>query len=333
MILTLINNATEQQITQIENKARELQFFPEVSRGKEKTLILIKGEHAILSKEIFEAFSAVESITPISEPYKLISKHWRDKALLEFSNCTVGAKDIVYMAGPCSILDYDSTMKIATQVKKYGATFLRGGAFKPRTSPYSFQGLGEEGLKILKSVSEKTGLGIVTEAMNIKQVELVAEYADIIQIGARNMQNFELLKVAGRANKTVLLKRGFSNTITEFLMSAEYIASEGNSNIILCERGIRTFSDYTRFTLDISAVPVLQQLTHLPIIIDPSHPAGRRELVEPLSLASIASGADGLIIEVHFDPETAASDGAQTIYPEQFNVIVQKANKIAGIVR
>lgn len=223
-------------------------------------------------------------------------------------------------------------MEIAEIVKEAGAAILRGGAFKPRTSPYSFQGLGEEGLKHLRKAADKTGLKVITEAMNIEQLKLVVQYADIVQLGARNMQNFELLKACGYVDKPILLKRGFSNTIKEFLMSAEYIASKGNTDIILCERGIRTFSDYVRFTLDVSALPVLKKLTHLPVVIDPSHPAGDREYVEPLALASAAAGADGLIVEVHPNPQQASSDGAQTVYPETFRDIVKKASAIRELL-
>lgn len=332
MIITLKEKVEKKQIKEIEKKAKELGFSPEVSKGKEKTLILIKGENAILSREIFEAFDAVDFVTPISEPYKLVSKKWKARTIVDVDGIKVGGENIVFMAGPCSVEDMESTFAIARKVKELGATFLRGGAFKPRTSPYSFQGLGEDGLKILRDVSKETGLKTVTEAMDISQVELVEKYADVIQLGARNMQNFELLKACGRASKPILLKRGFSNTIKEFLMSAEYIASEGNNNIILCERGIRTFSDFTRFTLDVACVPVIKHQTHLPIIVDPSHPAGRRDLVEPLSLAAVAAGADGLIIEVHNSPEKAKSDGAQTINPEQFKTIVQKAVKLSEVL-
>ena len=331
MILTLKKGVTEEQIKDIENTAREFGFSPEVSRGEEKTIVLIKGENAILTREKFEAFNAVDFITQISEPFKLVSKKWQDKSVIDVGGIKIGGEKIVFMAGPCSIENMVTTMKTAEAVKEAGHTgFFRGGAFKPRTSPYSFQGMGEEGLKILKEISSKTGMKTVTEAMDVRQVELVEKYADIIQVGARNMQNFELLKECGKARIPVLLKRGFSNTLTEFLMSAEYIAAEGNKEIILCERGIRTFSDFTRFTLDVSAIPVLKAHSHLPVIVDPSHPAGKREYVEPLSLASAAAGADGLLIEVHINPEKSTSDGAQTVSPAQYAEIVRKTGKIAA---
>ncbi len=332
MIITLKNGALEKEIKEIENKVRELGFVPEVSIGEIKTLILVKGVYADQSQEIFEAFEAVDSVTPICEPYKLVSKQWKSKTIINIDGIEIGGKNIIFMAGPCSVESEGTMLEIAESVKIAGASFIRAGAFKPRTSPYSFQGMGEEGLKILKKVSLKTNLKIITEAMNIAQIEIVENYADIIQIGARNMQNFELLKAAGKARIPILLKRGFSNTITEFLMSAEYIASEGNENIILCERGIRTFEDSTRFTLDVSAVPVIKSKTHLPIVVDPSHPAGKRELVESLALAAIAAGADGLIVEVHTNPEKAASDGSQTIYTAQFEELVKKAVKISEII-
>jgi 3-deoxy-7-phosphoheptulonate synthase len=331
MIITLKDNVTKDQLKEIEKKAKELGFIPEVSKGKEKTLILVKGEQAILSRDVFEAYEAVELITQISEPFKLVSKHWKEKTIVDVEGEKIGDKKLVFMAGPCSVESPETMLEIAKQVKALGATFFRGGAFKPRTSPYAFQGLGVEGLKILNQVYKETGLKIVTEVMDSSQIEPVEKYAHMIQIGARNMQNFELLKACGKSSLPVLLKRGFSNTIKEFLMSAEYIASEGNENIILCERGIRTFSDYTRFTLDVACVPVTKKLTHLPIIVDPSHPAGKRDLVEALSLASLAAGADGLIIEVHNRPEEAKSDGSQTINPAQFKGIIDKAQKMAPI--
>ncbi len=332
MILTLKDKATESQVREIKDKIKELGCVPEVSEGKEKVIILVKGEHASVHRDIFEAYDAVDFITVISEPYKLVSKHWKEKTVVDVDGVKVGEKKIQVAAGPCSVEDYDSLIKIARAVKNEGAVFLRGGAFKPRTSPYSFQGMKEEGLKILKRAGEETGLKIITEAMDISQVGLVEKYAHVIQIGARNMQNFELLKACGKASIPVLLKRGFSNTLKELLMSAEYIASEGNTDIILCERGIRTFSDHTRFTLDVSAVPVLQRISNLPVMVDPSHPAGKRELVEALTLASVAAGADGLLIEVHTDPQHAASDGSQTVNLSQFKSIMFKSSGIAKVV-
>ncbi len=332
MILTLKTGVTEAEIQAIKDKVKKLGYSPEISKGREKTLVLVKGEHAIISRDVFESFETVERITPISEPYKLVSKHWKKKSVIDVDGVKIGGGNITFMAGPCSVENMESTLETAELVKASGALILRGGAFKPRTSPYSFQGLGEEGLKYLQKAADKTGLKVITEAMNIEQLKLVVKYADIVQLGARNMQNFELLKACGYIDKPILLKRGFSNTIKEFLMSAEYIASKGNTDIILCERGIRTFSDYVRFTLDISALPVLRKLTHLPVIVDPSHPAGNREYVESLALAAAAAGADGLIIEVHPNPREASSDGAQTVYPKQFENIVKKANAIRELL-
>ncbi len=332
MILTLKTAVTEAEIQEIKDKVKELGYSPEISKGREKTLVLVKGEHAIILRDVFESFEVVENITPISEPYKLVSKQWKKKSVIDVDGVKIGGGDITFMAGPCSVENMENTMETAELVKAAGALILRGGAFKPRTSPYSFQGLGEEGLKYLQDAADKTGLKVITEAMNIEQLKLVVKYADIVQLGARNMQNFELLKACGYVDKPILLKRGFSNTIKEFLMSAEYIASKGNTDIILCERGIRTFSDYVRFTLDISALPVLRKLTHLPVIVDPSHSAGNREYVEPLVLAAAAAGADGLIIEVHPNPREALSDGAQTVYPRHFEDIVKKANAIRELL-
>lgn len=333
MILTLKQNVTDEQIKEIEDIARSYGLIPEVSRGAIKTIVLIKGEDEIAARDKLEALKSVDNVTLILDPFKLVSKQWMKKTVINIGDNKIGGKDVVFMAGPCSVENNGSTQKTAEAIKQIGGTgFFRGGAFKPRTSPYAFQGMGEEGLKILKDISIRTGMKIVTEAMDPRQVEIVEKYADIIQIGARNMQNFELLKECGKAKIPVLLKRGFSNTIKEFLMSAEYIASEGNKNVILCERGIRTFSDYVRFTLDISAIPVLKSLTHLPVVIDPSHPAGKREYVEALSLASVAAGADGLIVEVHTNPERASSDGAQTITPEAYSDLLKKSRGVAEAI-
>lgn len=256
----------------------------------------------------------------------------KSKLIISVNECKIGSKKIVIMAGPCSIENYTNTLQIAKTTQKAGATILRGGAFKPRTSPYAFQGLGEKGLKIMQAVKAKTGMSIITEVLDTRKVTLVAEYADIIQIGSRNMQNYELLKEVGKIDKPVLLKRGISATIEEFLMSAEYIMSEGNPNVILCERGIRSFDKFTRFTLDISAVPVLKQKTHLPIIVDPSHAAGNRKYVCALARAAIAAGADGLIIEVHPEPGKAFSDGDQTLNYLIFNKLMREINLIANAV-
>ncbi len=333
MFLTLKPETTEQGIEELVKKIEELGFRAHISRGAERTVIGVIGENAIAAREVFEGFFTVELITPISKPYKLVSREFKkEDTIVKIGDVSIGGKDIVVMAGPCSVEKEDLLLSIASSVKKAGAKVLRGGAFKPRTSPYSFQGLGERGLKYLAKAKKATGLLVVTEAMNIQQVELVSRYADIIQIGARNVQNFELLKEAGKSKKPILLKRGIATTIEEWLMSAEYIVSNGNSNVILCERGIRTFERATRFTLDLNAIPAIKAWSHLPVIVDPSHGTGVRDFVGLMSKAAIACGADGLIIEVHSDPEHALSDGKQSLLPENFASLMQELKKLARVI-
>jgi len=333
MFLTLKPGTTKQGIEELVKKIEELGFQAHISRGVKRTVIGVIGENAIAAKEVFEGFFTVESITPISKPYKLVSREFKkENTIIKIGNVTIGGKDIVVMAGPCSVEKEDLLLSIARNVKKAGAKVLRGGAFKPRTSPYSFQGLGEKGLRYLAKVKRETRLLVVTEAMNIEQVELVSRYADIIQIGARNVQNFDLLKEAGKSKKPILLKRGIATTIEEWLMSAEYIVSKGNPNVILCERGIRTFESATRFTLDLNAIPAIKAWSHLPIIVDPSHGTGVRNFVGSMAKAAIACGADGLIIEVHSDPEHALSDGVQSLLPENFASLMQELKTIARAV-
>jgi len=333
MFLTLKPGTTEQGIEELVKKIEELGFRAHISRGAERTVIGVIGENAIAAREVFEGFFTVELITPISKPYKLVSREFKkEDTIVKIGDVTIGGKDIVVMAGPCSVEKEDLLLSIASSVKKAGVKVLRGGAFKPRTSPYSFQGLGERGLKYLAKAKKATGLLVVTEAMNIQQVELVSRYADIIQIGARNVQNFELLKEAGKSKKPILLKRGIATTIEEWLMSAEYIVSNGNSNVILCERGIRTFESATRFTLDLNAIPAIKAWSHLPVIVDPSHGTGVRDFVCSMSKAAIACGADGLIIEVHSDPEHALSDGKQSLLPENFASLMQELKKLARVM-
>ncbi|MBW1936874.1 MAG: 3-deoxy-7-phosphoheptulonate synthase, partial [Deltaproteobacteria bacterium] len=280
MIITLKPGTTKKGVEQVIQKVKELGFTPHISKGTERTIIGVIGENPIRTREIFEAMFIVESVTPISKPYKLVSREFKGKdTVVKVKDVKIGGKKVVIIAGPCSVEGREVLVEIAQRVKEAGAGLLRGGAFKPRTSPYSFQGLGKEGLKYLAEASKATGLPVVTEAMDPRQVELVSQYADVIQIGARNMQNFDLLKEVGRSDKPVLLKRGMASTIKELLMSAEYILSRGNENVILCERGIRTFEDATRFTLDLSAVPLIKRLSHLPVIVDPSHGTGKRELI------------------------------------------------------
>lgn len=331
MILTLKDGVSKKEIEKIVKKIKELGFNPHISKGKEKTIIGVIGENAILAREIFEAMESVDFITPISKPYKLASREFKkENTVIEINGVKIGDKEVVVIAGPCAVEKRELLLEIAREVKKAGAKILRGGAFKPRTSPYTFQGLGEKGLEYLQEAKQKTGLPVVTEAMQIDQVELVSRYADIIQIGARNIQNFDLLKEVGRNKKPVLLKRGIATTVKEFLMSAEYIMSQGNYNVILCERGIRTFEEATRFTLDLNAIPVLKHSTHLPVIVDPSHGVGIREHIPAMAKAAIACGADGLLIEVHPKPEEALSDGPQSLLPAQFT---QLMNELKPLVK
>lgn len=302
------------------SKIKKLGFAPHVSAGKERTVIGVIGENAILHREIFDAMFIVESVTPISKPYKLVSRGFKkEDTIVKVGGVDVGGDSFVVMAGPCAIESREQLYQTGQAVRKAGAKILRGGAFKPRTSPYSFQGLGEEGLKFLAEVGKELKMPVVTEVMDTRQAELVSRYADAIQVGARNMQNFDLLKELGRAKKPILLKRGMSARIEEFLMSAEYILSQGNYNVILCERGIRTFEDATRFTLDLAAIPLVKELSHLPIVVDPSHGTGRRSLITPMSKAAFAAGSNGIMVEVHPKPEAAFSDGFQTLNFDDFN--------------
>jgi len=311
-----------------------LGFTPHISRGVKKTIVGLIGEQAEKYEEIFESMEGVEHISEIEKPFKLASREFKEENTVIKINpqVEIGGKKVVVIAGPCAVESKEQFLSIAKEVKKYGADLLRGGIFKPRTSPYTFQGLGKDGLKILKEVKEELGIGIVSEAMNIEQVSILAEYVDIIQIGARNVQNFDLLKEVGRAKKPVLLKRGMATTVKEWLMSAEYIMSEGNYNVILCERGIRTFEDSTRFTLDLNAIPVVKSLSHLPVIVDPSHGVGIRNFVPTMAKAAVVAGADGLIIEVHHKPEEALSDGPQSIYPDQFAQLMDELKKLVEVI-
>ena len=334
MIIVLKPEATKEQVKHIVEKVKKMGLKPWVSRGAERTIIGVIGAEDAIRLEPLEVFPGVEKVMPILKPYKLVSRDFRkENTVIDLGGgVRIGGDEVIVMAGPCSVEKEELLVDIAKKVKQAGAKVLRGGAFKPRTSPYSFQGLGEEGLKYLKNAKDETGLLIVTELMDIRNLELVEKYADIIQIGARNMQNFDLLKEVGRSKKPVLLKRGMSNTIKELLMSAEYILAEGNFNVILCERGIRTFEDATRFTLDLSAIPLVKNLSHLPIVADPSHATGKWGLVLPCAKAAVAAGSDGLLIEVHPNPEEAFSDGAQSLYPEKFGELMGNLRKIARAV-
>ncbi len=335
MIIVMKNQATEKQIEEIIRWIESVGYKAHPSRGVERTIIGAIGDNR--NKEILkyaETLPGVEKTMPILKPYKLASRESHEgNTEVIVGSIKIGGPEFVVIAGPCAIESEEQLLQSAYIAKKGGAKILRGGAFKPRTSPYSFQGMEEEGLKILKEVSSKTGLPTVTEVVNPADVDLVELYTDMLQIGARNVQNFALLKKVGHSRKPVLLKRGMSTTIEELLMSAEYILSEGNSNVILCERGIRTFETATRNTLDLSAVPVLKGLTHLPVIVDPSHASGNWRYVIPLSRAAAAVGADGIIVEVHPEPEKAVSDGAQSLKPEKFYQLMDELRAITSVMR
>ncbi len=332
MIIVLRPEATEEQINHIVDKVKKMGLTPHVSKGTERTIIGVIGPEDVLRVTPLEVFPGVERVMPVLAPYKLVSREFKNEdSIIDLGRgVKIGGKKIIVMAGPCAIENEDILRAIGLEVKKAGARVLRGGAFKPHTSPYSFQGLGEPGLKILKKIGDELGLVTLSEVMDTRDVELVTKYVDVMQIGARNMQNFNLLKEVGLTKKPVVLKRGISSTVKELLMSAEYILSGGNFNVILCERGIRTFEDSTRNTLDISAVPVIKQLSHLPIIVDPSHAAGKWGLVAPLAKAGIAAGADGLVIEVHTSPEDALSDGVQSLIPSNFANLM---HELKGLVK
>ncbi len=333
MIIVLKPDATEEQVDHIIKKIKGLGLQAHVSRGTERTVIGAIGDEAVLRSVPLEAIPGVEKVLPILKPYKLASKEFRkEKTVIRVGREQIGGARIAVIAGPCAVENRTLLVEIAKEVKNAGANFIRGGAFKPRTSPYAFQGLEEEGLKYLADARERTGLAIVTEVMDPRDIEMIVKYADVLQIGARNMQNFRLLKEVGLCNKPVLLKRGISATIKEWLMSAEYIMSGGNHAVILCERGIRTYETATRNTLDPSAVPVLKQMTHLPVIVDPSHAVGKWDLVAPMAKAAVAAGADGLIIEVHSNPEEALCDGEQSLKPKIFRQLMDELRPIAKAV-
>jgi len=335
-IIVLKPGATGREIRHIVKKLESKGFKANISKGTERTVIGVIGDTSKITEEessAFESMPGVEKIHRIIQPFKLASRDFKsENTIIKVEKNYIGGRRIHIIAGPCAVESLPTLLRIAEDVKKAGATFIRGGAFKPRTSPYSFQGLGEEGLKFLAEARERTGLPVVTELMDPRDMEVVLEYADVIQIGARNMQNFRLLKEVGSHNKPVLLKRGLSATIKEFLMAAEYIMAQGNNKIILCERGIRTFETATRNTLDLNAVPVLKKLSHLPVIVDPSHGAGKWDLVAPMAKAAIAAGADGLMIEVHTKPEEALSDGEQSLKPEKFNILMKELKAVAKAV-
>jgi 3-deoxy-7-phosphoheptulonate synthase len=336
MLVVMKAHASEEQVRAVCERIESLGFRAHPIPGAQRTAIGVTGNKGAMEPGAVDEMSGVQEVIQVSKPYKLVSRDAKEEdTVIRFagSDGSFGSRDLGIVAGPCSIESREQAFAVAERVAKAGARFFRGGAYKPRTSPYAFQGMGEDGLKIMAEIRERFGLRIVTEALDDESLALVAEYADVIQIGARNMQNFSLLKKAGRLRKPVMLKRGMSATLEEFLMAAEYILSEGNYEVILCERGVRTFADHTRNTLDLSIVPAVQRLSHLPIIVDPSHGTGKRNKVLPLSRAGVAVGADGLMVEVHNDPEHALSDGAQSIFPDQFDELMGEIRQIAAVLR
>lgn len=333
MIIVMKPGTGISEVNDVSKVLRSLGLGVHISEGTERTIIGVIGDKRLLNDTPLELMPGVDKLVPIMESYKLAGKTFKpEPSVIDIKGVKIGGKELVMMAGPCAVESFDQVMEAAISVKKSGAKFLRGGAFKPRTSPYSFQGLEEEGLKILKEVGAATGLLTVTEVISERSVEIASDYVDMFQIGARNSQNFYLLREIGRSGKPVLFKRGSSTTIDEWLNAAEYIMSEGNYNVILCERGIRTFETATRNTLDIGAIPVVKNLSHLPIIVDPSHAAGNTRYILPMSLAAIAAGADGLIVEVHPNPKCALSDAAQQLPPEIFNILCRDISKLAEIL-
>src|ERR1700704_2000956 len=336
MLVVMKANATEEQVRGVCEKIAKLGYRAHSMPGAQRTAIGITGNKGEVEQGALEEMAGVQEGIKVSKPYKLGSRDIKeDNTVIRFPGtaATIGGPGLAVVAGPCAIESREQAFAVAERVHRAGAQFFRGGAYKPRTSPYSFQGLGEEGLRIMADIRQQYGMKIITEAIDNESLDLVEEYADVIQIGARNMQNFSLLKRAGRAKKPVLLKRGMSATLEEFLMAAEYILSEGNYNVALCERGVRTFADHTRNTLDLSVVPAVKKRSHLPILVDPSHGTGKRHKVLPLSRAAIAVGADGLLVEVHHEPDKALSDGMQSILPEEFAELTREVRQIAAVLK
>ena len=328
MLVVMKNDATQEQVQIVIQEIEKMGYRGIPMPGAQRTAVCIIGNKGPVEDTQLLALDGVKETITVTKPYKLVSRETHvESTVITIGDVKIGTTEPVIMAGPCAVESEEQALTIAHCVKEAGAKVFRGGAFKPRTSPYSFQGLGEKGLKILDKVRRETGLMIVTEATDTENLKMVEKYADIIQIGARNMQNYSLLRLAGQVSKPILLKRGFAATIDELLMSAEYIVSEGNTQVILCERGIRTFTDNTRNTLDLSAIPSIKEASHLPIIVDPSHAAGRRDYVIPLSKGAIAVGADGLLVEVHHDPSHALSDGIQSLYPKQFEELIKEIGR------
>jgi len=334
MIIVMQSHATEADVDHVVKRIEELGLKAHLSKGVERTIIGVIGDERLVNREQLALLPHVESAIPILKPYKLASREFKPmNSVIDVAGVKFGGDKVTVIAGPCSVESEEQLLTIANAVKSAGAELLRGGAYKPRTSPYAFQGLGEDGLKLLALAKKQTGLGIVTEVMESAEVEMVAHYADLVQVGARNMHNTKLLRSLSRIKKPVLLKRNFSATLNEFLMSAEYLLSGGNDQVILCERGIRTFVEYTRNTLDLNLVPAVKLLSHLPIIVDPSHGTGRQDLIIPMSRAAIAAGADGLMIEVHPKPAEAFSDGEQSLTPDVFKQLMEEVRAVANAVR
>src|SRR6201993_1425337 len=335
MLVVMQAQATEEQVRAVCQKIEKLGYRAHSMPGAQRTAIGITGNKGEVEQGTLEEMPGVQEVIKVSKPYKLVSRDVKqDNTVIRFPDtaATIGGPGLAIVAGPCAIESREQAFAVAERVCRAGAQFFRGGAYKPRTSPYSFQGLAEEGLQIMAEIRQQFGMKIITEAIDNESLDLVEEYADVIQIGARNMQNFSLLKRAGRAKKPVLLKRGMSATLDEFLMAAEYVLSEGNYNVMLCERGVRTFADHSRNTLDLTIVPAVKKRSHLPILVDPSHGTGKRHKVLPLSRAAIAVGADGLLVEVHHEPDKALSDGIQSILPEEFAELTREVRQIAAVV-
>ncbi len=337
MLVVMQAHASEEQVRAVCDRIESLGLKPHPIPGATRTAIGITGNKGAVDLGVLESMSGVVECIPVSKPYKLVSRDVKEEDTVvriptPLGEVAFGGQQVGMVAGPCAVESEEQAMAIAQRIAAAGVKLFRGGAYKPRTSPYSFQGLGEPGLKVLAEVRKRFGLGIVTEAVDNESLDLVEQYADVIQIGARNMQNFSLLRRAGRSKRPVLLKRGMSATLDEFLMAAEYVMAEGNYNVILCERGVRTFSDFTRNTLDLSVIPAVKKRSHLPIVVDPSHGTGRRHKVLPLSRAGIAAGADGLLVEVHHQPDRALSDGMQSILPDEFDQLVSEVRQIAAVL-
>ncbi len=331
MIIVMSHQATSAQVQAVVDRVREIGLRPEVSFGEDRAVIGVIGANAYAYREAFSHLPAIQEIVPITKPYKLASREFQPKdTVVDVGGVPVGGDEVVVMAGPCSVEGEEMLVETARHVAEQGARILRGGAFKPRTSPYSFQGLGKAGLEMLAQAREETGLRVVSEVLSASDVELVSAYVDMLQVGTRNMQNYTLLQEVGRCGKPVLLKRGMSATVEEWLLAAEYILSQGNRNVVLCERGIRTFEPSTRFTLDLNSVPLVRELSHLPVIVDPSQGTGRWSLVRPMSLAAVAAGAHGLLIEVHPRPDEALSDGAQSLDFDNFDSLMRDLRRLTG---